>query len=129
MLLNWIKALRLRTIPLAISGIVLAAGLANFSYPKVWGLMMAVAVLLQISSNLANDLGDFLKGSDTNRKGEERMVSSGKISPKAIKLGIIFCSLLALVLGLLCIYLAPVSLQIKLMLLAAGLLGIWAALA
>ncbi|MGA0986683.1 MAG: 1,4-dihydroxy-2-naphthoate polyprenyltransferase, partial [Flavobacteriaceae bacterium] len=60
----WVYAARLRTLPLSISGIVIAAALAlvdqKFSWPIfLWSL--AITLLLQIVSNIANDYGDGVK--------------------------------------------------------------------
>ncbi len=68
----YIQSLRLRTLPLSVSGIILGTGLA---YPQVNGLVFALAICttlsLQILSNLSNELGDAIKGTDTNQQGRE----------------------------------------------------------
>ena len=68
----YIQSLRLRTLPLSVSGIILGTGLA---YPLVNGLVFALAICttlsLQILSNLSNELGDAIKGTDTNQQGRE----------------------------------------------------------
>jgi len=78
---------------------------------------------VQVACNFANDLGDSLRGADTAaRIGPRRAVSSGDISPAAMRRGIWIACLLALVLG------APVAL-LSPWLLLAGLLAIACALA
>lgn len=83
---NWISAFRLRTLFLAVAGVTLGTGVAlqegKFS-AITFVLALALAVSIQILSNLANDLGDYLKGTDVtgNRQGPARAVQSGKISP------------------------------------------------
>ena len=57
-------------------------------------------------SNLANDYGDGIKGTDDNRKGEARMVSSGVISPKEMKRAMIFTTIFSLCIAVLLIYVA-----------------------
>ena len=63
----WISAFRLRTLPLSISGILLGLALANINGQWDLGLFLgaiSTTLLFQITSNLANDLGDTLKGTD-----------------------------------------------------------------
>jgi len=65
---KWIKAFRLRTLPLALSctliGSSLAAADERFRL-SVFGLAALTTLLLQIMSNMANDYGDFVNGKDT----------------------------------------------------------------
>lgn len=93
----WISVFRLRTLPLSLSGIIIAGSIAYYNgYFDViiFSLAILVTLGLQILSNLANDYGDGVKGTDNrNRIGPERGIQSGKISPKemfdAIKINII----------------------------------------
>ena len=120
---NYIKAARLRTLPLSISGIIVGSFLANFSIPvfKVgiftpfqsyekdyWIFVLAILTTIgfQVVSNFANDYGDGIKGSDNNRTGEARMVSSGAITPKQMKLAIVITTVITLLIALLLIYVA-----------------------
>ena len=68
----YIQSLRLRTLPLSVSGIILGTGLA---YPQVNGLVFTLAICttlsLQILSNLSNELGDAIKGTDADQQGRE----------------------------------------------------------
>lgn len=102
----WLSAMRLRTLPLSISGIILASCLAHYNGVFQWGIFI-LAILttlsLQILSNLANDYGDGVKGTDNNdRIGPERALQSGKITSEklfdAIKINILACIALALML-------------------------------
>lgn len=95
----WISAFRLRTLPLSISGILVGLALAkidgNWDGILFWGAI-GTTLLFQITSNLANDLGDTLKGTDTDKRiGPVRSVQSGLISKKtmtrAILLFIVLC--------------------------------------
>lgn len=94
----WVSAMRLRTLPLSVSGIVIGACLAQYNgffQFKIFVLALCTTISLQILSNLANDFGDGIKGTDNNdRIGPERALQSGKISPAqmfhAIKVNIIF---------------------------------------
>ena len=65
--------MRLRTLPLSLAGIVLgvliAARLHDISYVTV-ALLALTTVSLQILSNLSNELGDTLHGTDrADRQG------------------------------------------------------------
>lgn len=93
----WITSMRLRTLPLSISGIILASCLAEYNGYFKWNIFI-LAILttlsLQILSNLANDYGDGIKGTDNNdRIGPERAIQTGKISPEemfnAIKINVL----------------------------------------
>lgn len=48
---------------------------------------MATSVLIQVGTNYANDLFDFLKGTDRNRQGPTRVTQSGLLSPRAVAIG------------------------------------------
>ncbi len=128
---NWIKAFRLRTLPLASAGIILGSLLAwnnGFTCLK-FVLLLSTALLLQILSNLANDYGDFVKGTDNaNRKGEKRMVASGAISPKAMLSAIILFSILSLASGIYMLIVLSLSKEVLLFFLALGICCIIAAI-
>jgi 1,4-dihydroxy-2-naphthoate octaprenyltransferase len=99
----WIQAFRLRTLPLAVSSIIVGSALAAFHgvhRPAITALALLTAVLLQVLSNLANDLGDHEHGTDNaDRVGPTRAVQSGAISPSAMKRAVVICGLLALISG------------------------------
>lgn len=99
----WISSMRLRTLPLSISGIILASCLAAYN-GYFNGLICTLAILttlsFQILSNLANDYGDGVKGTDNNdRIGPDRAIQTGQISPEsmrnAIKINVIISLILA----------------------------------
>lgn len=79
-----IRSLRLRTLPLSMAGIV--AGLAiSLSYGSldtaVVITLITTTALLQILTNLSNELGDTLKGTDTaERQGIRYSLQDGEIS-------------------------------------------------
>ncbi len=107
---SWIKAFRLRTLPLALSSILMGSFVAIHDQRYSW-LVIALAavttILLQILSNLANDYGDSQKGTDNvNRLGPQRTVQSGEIKPVKMKKAIIFFVMLSLVSGVLLLYYA-----------------------
>lgn len=104
----WLKAFRLRTLPLALSSTLLGSFLA-YSFGSFDGWVFTFAILttlfLQILSNLANDYGDAKKGTDNeDRLGPQRVTQSGLVSMKAIKQMIVVFVLLALVSGSLLIF-------------------------
>ena len=100
---NWIKAARLRTLPLAFSCVLLSASLVLITQGhlsvKTLLLTLTTTLLLQILSNFANDYGDAMKNADENRNGEQRMVQSGKISKYQMKFAIVIFSILSLIIG------------------------------
>jgi 1,4-dihydroxy-2-naphthoate octaprenyltransferase len=97
----WLKAMRFRTLPLSLSGIILGSFIAKFNGFwdwKIFALAMSTTILFQIISNLANDLGDSLKGTDNNERiGPLRAVQSGVISKIEMKNAVIFTSILSLI--------------------------------
>ena len=82
----YIRSLRLRTLPLSMSGIVLGTGLAGWSNWLVFVLAILTTLSLQILSNLSNELGDALKGTDTDQHGREAYgLQAGTITQNEIK--------------------------------------------
>lgn len=122
MIKNYIKAARLRTLPLSISGIIVGSVLGNnynnlevansgrlslpdvFWFSPIFWLAILTTIGFQVLSNFANDYGDGIKGSDKNRSGEARMVSSGAITPKQMKTAMIITTIITLIIALLLIY-------------------------
>ena len=80
----WLSAMRLRTLPLSISGIIIGACFGYYDGAfdwKVFIIAIALTIGFQILSNLSNDYGDGVKGTDNeNRVGPERALQSGQIS-------------------------------------------------
>jgi 1,4-dihydroxy-2-naphthoate octaprenyltransferase len=100
----WIGATRPKTLPLALCSILLGSTLAytNGSL-SISTLVLAIvtASLLQILSNLANDYGDAVKGTDNEQRiGPTRAVQSGDISLPTMKKALWVTSVLTLVSGL-----------------------------
>lgn len=88
----WLLACRLKTLPAAVAPVLVGSALAVHGGHFLWlpGLLALLgALLLQITSNFANDVLDFEKGADTEaRVGPTRAVQSGLLSPRAMKLGL-----------------------------------------
>ena len=86
---NWLLAARPKTLPAAISPVILGCALAyhdGFFYFFICAMTLLAAVLIQIGANFANDVYDFQKGSDReDRLGPTRATQSGLISPGKMK--------------------------------------------
>jgi 1,4-dihydroxy-2-naphthoate octaprenyltransferase len=106
----WWLAMRPKTLPAAMSGVITGTALAwraGYFQPLPALAALGVALLLQIGSNLANDVFDFERGADTaERLGPTRMTQAGLLSPIQIKIGMVVVFALAGMLGL---YLAAAS--------------------
>ena len=88
---KWILAARLRTLPLSLSGLLLAGFIAKYEgifQPVILILSLLTTLAFQVLSNFANDYGDAVKGTDDNRVGEQRAVASGLITQKEMKTAI-----------------------------------------
>ncbi len=106
---SWIKAARLRTLPLALSGILMGSALAAFFHAfnfVVFVLAIVTATLIQVFSNFANDYGDFQKGTDNHQRlGPTRTMQGGEITVGEMKTGMIAVGGLSFVLGILLVFL------------------------
>lgn len=106
MVVHYIKAARLRTLPLSVSGILIGSFIAASEGKFNWSisiLALLTTIGFQIISNFANDYGDGVKGTDNdNRVGPKRAIQSGVITPNqmlfAIKISIGITLLIAIVL-------------------------------
>lgn len=121
----WIKALRLRTLPLSVSGIILGSFIAKYQGYWDWtifSLAISTTLLFQILSNLANDLGDSLKGTDNNnRVGPMRTVQSGVISKKEMKAAIVATSVVCIISASALIYYGTQDLPVSILWMYVGL--------
>lgn len=104
----WIKAFRLRTLPLALSSAILGSFLAfahgNFRW-YVLLLATLTTLFLQILSNLANDYGDAMHGTDNDKRlGPLRITQSGLVTKRQMQVMITIFVLLALTSGSLLIF-------------------------
>ena len=99
----WVEAARPRTLPLAASGSLIAAGIAAaagvFRW-EVFALMFVVSMLLQVVANFADDYGDLSHGlDDETRVGPKRGLQRGVISVPQMKRALIATCALTFVLG------------------------------
>lgn len=130
----WLEAFRLRTLPLAASTILIGALPAIhhdlFNLP-IFMLVLLTTSALQILSNLANDYGDFKKGTDNKeRLGPTRSVQSGAITPAEMRRMIFTFIAISLGAGitLLWVALGREQLLSGLVMLLLGGMAIWAAI-
>ncbi|EQA5670626.1 1,4-dihydroxy-2-naphthoate polyprenyltransferase [Cronobacter malonaticus] len=128
----WLESLRPRTLPLAFSAILVGSALAgwqDYFDPVITLLALLTAGLLQILSNLANDYGDAVKGSDQpDRLGPLRGMQKGAITAPQMKRAIQFTVALICISGLALVYVACHSMADVLRFLALGALSILAAI-
>lgn len=84
-----IKSMRLRTLPLSLAGVILGVMLAADNTdvsPWTAALIFLTTVCLQILSNLSNELGDTLSGTDSaDRQGPKYALGSGDMTIGDIK--------------------------------------------
>lgn len=105
---SWLLASRPKTLLAAVVPVMVGSALA-ISMKKFFLPYSIVAllcsILIQIGTNFTNDLYDFLKGADNiKRKGPRRVLASGLISVKEMKLTIILVFGLTFLLGLYLVY-------------------------
>lgn len=105
---TWIEAMRLRTLPVSVSGVVAACGYSIMGgcFHQLPALLCLVfAILAQISSNFANEYYDYEAGLDKpGRVGPRRGVTEGDITPRAMKHATFITLALACALGCSLIY-------------------------
>ena len=133
---TWIRAARPRTLLLSFSGVLLGSFLAISIGPSTgsgtWLCLLfcaLTAILLQVLSNLANDYGDFKKGTDgTKRVGPQREMQSGAITQKEMKHGLAITASLCLISGALIFVFARLTWQELAVFAALGIGAVLAAL-
>lgn len=100
----WIEAMRLRTLPVSVAGVLAACACAVHDNVFIWSVATAAllfAVLCQIASNFANEYFDAKAGRDRpGREGPRRGVTEGDISPAAMKRAILVTLASAACIGL-----------------------------
>ena len=100
----WIIASRLKTLPAAISPVLVGTALAyNINNTIQISVLLSIifaSVLIQIGTNFSNDLSDFIKGTDNEeRLGPIRAAQSGLLTINQLKLGIIISFGLSILFG------------------------------
>jgi 1,4-dihydroxy-2-naphthoate octaprenyltransferase len=101
---TWLLAIRVPTLSAAVVPVLVGTALAIRTGRARWLIFVAVlcaALLIQIGTNLTNDLFDFRKGADTGaRLGPVRVVQAGMLSQKQVAVASALSFGLAMVLGL-----------------------------
>lgn len=85
----WIEAMRLRTLPVSVAGVLMAVGfnIGDGTFDALAAIScMVFAILCQIASNFANEYYDYRAGRDrAGREGPRRGVTEGDLSPSSMK--------------------------------------------
>lgn len=89
MIRRWIEAMRLRTIPVSVAGVIAGTGCAimldSFKALPAF-LCLLFAILAQIAANFGNEYYDYKNGIDRKgRAGFRRGVTEGEIDPQSMK--------------------------------------------
>ncbi len=85
----WIEAMRLRTLPVSVAGVIVGTGCAimldSFKALPAF-LCLLFAILAQIAANFGNEYYDYKNGIDRKgRAGFRRGVTEGEIDPQSMK--------------------------------------------
>jgi 1,4-dihydroxy-2-naphthoate octaprenyltransferase len=106
----WLLAIRPKTLPAAAAPVVTGSALAFAAHDLRWGPALAAllgALLLQIASNLANDVFDYERGADQGeRLGPIRVTQSGLLTPGQVKRCLLIVIGLSILVGLYLIWAA-----------------------
>lgn len=108
MIKYWIEAMRLRTLPVSLAGVVMGVAYSIIDGEFKWGpsvLCALFAIFAQISSNFANEYYDYRAGFDkAGRVGPRRGVAEGDISPDSMRNATFLTLGVACMIGLSLIY-------------------------
>jgi 1,4-dihydroxy-2-naphthoate polyprenyltransferase len=100
----WIIASRPRTLPAAIAPVIVGTAVAihDAAFQPLAALAaLFAALMIQIGSNFANDMGDFHRGTDrVGRVGPTRVTTAGLLTPGQVKAGMVVVFGLAALAGL-----------------------------
>jgi 1,4-dihydroxy-2-naphthoate octaprenyltransferase len=121
----WLLAARPKTLPAAISPVLVgcAVAWAEHEFELVPAIAaFAVALLLQIGANLANDVADFRRGADTDsRLGPLRVTQGGLIAPRQVVMATVVVLIVAAIPGLYLVWCGgPVLAMVGLLAIAAA---------
>ena len=121
----WLAGARPRTLPAAISPVLVGTALIRRDHHSINYLnailALLVSLLLQIAVNYSNDYSDGIRGTDNNRVGPVRLVASGLASARAVKHAAFICFATASALG------AILAIRVSGWLVLVGLVSILAA--
>ena len=89
---KWLLAIRPKTLPAAAAPVILGWSIANTTGKFYWSMACAAlisALMIQIGTNLVNDVIDFAKGADTlERTGPVRVTQTGMFTAKQVWVGV-----------------------------------------
>jgi 1,4-dihydroxy-2-naphthoate octaprenyltransferase len=119
----WIDGARPRTLPAAVAPVLVGASCVvgdNAAVERWWcgALALVVSLALQIGVNYANDYSDGVKGTDAVRVGPIRLVGSGLVSAKRVKIAAMLAFGVAAIFGLV------IALTVSLWLIVVGVASI-----
>lgn len=88
----WFLACRPKTLSVSLSPVLVGSAIAwHDTHTLLWLPLLAAALgaaFIQIGTNLFNDVGDFLRGTDTpDRLGPKRATAEGWLTPGMVKTG------------------------------------------
>ena len=108
---KWIEAMRLRTLPVSLAGVICgtACALMQGAFNATVALLCTLfAALAQIASNFGNEYYDYKNGIDRKgREGFRRGVTEGEISPRAMKRATYTTLMLAAAIGCTMLFFGP----------------------
>ena len=97
----WFEGARPKTIPAAVVPVIVGTASVESSL-TIYRLLLAlvVSIALQVGVNYANDYSDGIRGTDQDRVGPRRLVGSGLVNAKKVKLAAGISFLVAAIAGL-----------------------------
>jgi 1,4-dihydroxy-2-naphthoate octaprenyltransferase len=108
---KWIEAMRLRTLPVSLAGVICgtACALLQGSFNTTVVLLCTLfAALAQVASNFGNEYYDYKNGIDRKgREGFRHGVTEGEISPRAMKRATYATLTLAAIVGCAMLFFGP----------------------
>jgi 1,4-dihydroxy-2-naphthoate octaprenyltransferase len=123
---QWIEGARPRTLPAAVSPILVGTGAAYQTGHVVWAyavLALVVALSLQVGVNFANDYSDGIRGTDEVRVGPVRLVGQRLAEPRSVKIAAFACFFFAGLMGLALVGLSQLWIMIPIG--AAAIVAAW----
>ena len=123
---QWIEGARPRTLPAAVSPILIGTGAAYQTGHVVWAyavLALVVALALQVGVNFANDYSDGIRGTDEVRVGPVRLVGQRLAAPRSVKIAAFACFFFAGLMGLALVGLSGLWIMIPIG--AAAIVAAW----
>ena len=118
---KWILGARIKTLPAAISPVIVGTSLAEQINFRNALLALIVSLSLQIAVNYANDFSDGVRGTDSNRIGPTRLVASKLATASSVKNASFISFFVAIIAGTL------LAFNTSIWLIAVGLISILAA--